>query len=392
MKFNLNGDTLWQKIYRDTSQDLIPQIVAPSIDGGYLITGSFQDWVNHTRPCLLIKTDVNGNELWRRVINKTGKNAHDGRGIIQDSASKKILIVGYQYIGSSSNWDAYDNILILDSLGNNPMQYHYNKGYLMDLIQTKDKKFIGVGATETYNSTYAEYEYNSYMVKFDINNPSQTIWKNVIYDQTSRLNTFTCARELSNGEILIAGGIDSLKLSDTVDNTHIRFIKVNSSNGNVIWRKDYNYLMNLNNQVNDLAVTSLELTSDNGWVAAIRVVNSLTKPLFYVKYDSTGCDTSAQWCRSVELEINEYSKISGYSFDLFPNPSYNYVNIKIDAPVNKTFSLKITDVAGSLIYSTHILSNNSITLLSSDYKTGIYYVSYFNEDRLIETKKMVITH
>lgn len=66
LKFDLNGDSLWQKIYRDPVEDVIPQIVTASVDGGFFMTGFFQNWNNNSRPCLLIKTDINGNELWRK--------------------------------------------------------------------------------------------------------------------------------------------------------------------------------------------------------------------------------------------------------------------------------------------------------------------------------------
>jgi hypothetical protein len=68
LKFNLNGDTLWQKIYRSTDslEDVIPQQVTASVDGGFLITGFFQNWGAHSSTLMIIKTDANGNELWRK--------------------------------------------------------------------------------------------------------------------------------------------------------------------------------------------------------------------------------------------------------------------------------------------------------------------------------------
>ncbi len=118
IKFDFNGDTIWQKIYRDSVEDIIPQMVASSFDGGFLITGFFQNWITNESPCLLIKTDALGNEIWRKRINKTGHNVSDGKAIVQDSASGKIVIVGYQYVGSPSSFSMKDNVLILDSTGN----------------------------------------------------------------------------------------------------------------------------------------------------------------------------------------------------------------------------------------------------------------------------------
>ncbi|MBL7932550.1 MAG: hypothetical protein JNL60_11645 [Bacteroidia bacterium] len=120
IKFDYNGDTLWQRIFRDPAQDLMPQGICKSVDGGFIITGAFQNWTNNTRPCLLLKTDLNGNELWRKAINKAPPNVHDGHSPVQDSATKRIIVVGYQYIGP--NYDTHNSILILDSLGNKIMQ------------------------------------------------------------------------------------------------------------------------------------------------------------------------------------------------------------------------------------------------------------------------------
>ena len=65
VKFDLNGDTLWQRVFRDPDpqEDVIPQMVTASVDGGFLMTGFFQHWGNHTQQGLLIKTDADGHEL-----------------------------------------------------------------------------------------------------------------------------------------------------------------------------------------------------------------------------------------------------------------------------------------------------------------------------------------
>src|SRR5688572_26259932 len=70
IKFDTQGDTLWQKFYSDPNQDLIPQALNMTVDKSILITGIFENTSNNTRPCLLLKTDSLGNELWRKQINK----------------------------------------------------------------------------------------------------------------------------------------------------------------------------------------------------------------------------------------------------------------------------------------------------------------------------------
>jgi hypothetical protein len=49
IKYNLSGDTIWRKTYRssDSLEDVVPQMVTASTDGGFLITGFFQHWGNN---------------------------------------------------------------------------------------------------------------------------------------------------------------------------------------------------------------------------------------------------------------------------------------------------------------------------------------------------------
>lgn len=392
IKFDINGNILWQKIYHDSSQDLIPQMVTKSVDGGFLITGFFQDWVSHLQPALLIKTDGNGNELWRRVLNKAIPNTQDGKTLLQDSASKKIIIVGYQYVGTQSSWYQYDNILILDSLGNNPVQKKYNYSDLKDILQTSDKKLIGVGITEWYDASRNSYYYYSYMVKFDPLNPTLPIWKVAAYDDYSYMNQFSCITKLTNGDILVAGSIDSIKPSDTTKNVSLRYVKINPSNGNIIWRRDYNYRLYQGAGENIQTITSLEATGDGGWVSAVRVLNQFYKPLFFVKYDSTGCDTVEHWCRSVALGFSDNLKMNVNEFNLYPNPARGSFTIAISQNSENLVHIKITDISGKLIGEFDKSPQEECKINSSGFASGMYFVTVSSKNRLAGTKKLMVSN
>lgn len=198
VKFNLDGDTVWQKVYRDidTLEDVIPQGLCKSVDGGFLITGFFQNWSsNPYRKCLIIKTDKDGNELWRKKIGKSIPDTQDGKQIIQDSLTKKMLIVGYQYIGNSVSWTAFDNILVCDSLGNKISQHShcgtFEGGVLVDLTKTSDSNYILVGQS-TYPQTYGSFNLTqSLVLKININTPGQLVWRKNNFDTPSLVNIFT---------------------------------------------------------------------------------------------------------------------------------------------------------------------------------------------------------
>nr|MBA3683518.1 hypothetical protein [Bacteroidota bacterium] len=326
IKFDFNGDTIWQKKYYDsTNIDVIPQMVCGSVDGGFLIAGFSQNWNNHTNPVLLIKTDVNGNELWRKKISKAIPNVHDAKVILQDSISKKIVLAGYQYIGTATAYSGYPSVLILDSLGNKLSQHGYTgQGLFTNLIQTKDKKIIAIGAVGQPEIFGALNSFKSIAVKFDVNNPTSPIW-NYEFDKTAVTNFFTGITELNNEDLLITGILDTMQQNNLATNCLQRIIRINK-NGNLLSTKYFDYSPNHlvdNNQT----ILSLNKTSDNGYISAFQVFNTSPSPFFVVKYDSTFCDSSVFYCQTVGLEE---LKSNNYKLNIYPNPTSDILNIELD--------------------------------------------------------------
>ena len=384
LKFNLNGDTVWQKIYRDPDalEDVIPQMITTSVDGGFLMTGFFQNWSNNPyRKCLLIKTDANGNELWRRKIGKSTPNVQDGKAIVQDSASKKIVIVGYQYIGGTNS---FENLLILDSLGNKISQNSYNNtgGILFDLIQTKDKKFVAVGQ-KIYPQTLGGYNLiKSFAVKFDVDSPSAPLWKIDGYDELSLTNNFSCIYELENGAMLIGGDLDTTHTKQLTDNYFHRLIKIDK-NGNVVWKRLYDYSIDAGNTYYQ-SLASLTPGSNGSILASFQLYNASPNPFFFVKYDSTGCDSSTAYCATLNLVgFREDSKIN-YSIEIYPNPTKDYLNVRYsESYVTDEVNLSILDSRGVILKSLKLHSFESIDVRNLE--SGMYFIT-ISQNNKIESK------
>lgn len=387
LKFNLSGDTLWQKIYRDTAFGIIPQMVTGSVDGGFLITGYFIVG----NPCLLIKTDANGNELWRKKITKVTPSVLDGKAIIQDSASKKIVIVGNQYTGMASSPVLHDNVLILDSLGNKLFHNYYTNvgGALRDLIQTKDKKFVAVGY-QYYPSTLGGNNLvKSFAVKFDIDSPAVPIWKIDGYDKLGLDNAFSCLKELGNGDILISGAIDTVygtlnTPNNIQENILNRFTTV-TPNGTVKRSYYYDYKTNLPTESNSQGISSFELCNDGGWVASIGLYNTEPNPFFFVKYDSTGCDSSAAYCATLNLVgINEMKK-GDMNLKFFPNPVKDFLSF--ETPYKEEMELCFTDVSGREVKRLRMAQNTKIDL--RDLENGMYLITISCRKEIINKTKII---
>jgi len=385
IKYNLNGDTLWRKMYHgvDSLEDVVPQMVTTSIDGGFLMTGFFQHWGGSGgRPCLLIKTDGNGNELWRQHINKTGHNVSDGKAIVQDSASKKIAIVGYQYIGTPNNFYHSDHILVTDSLGIKLFQGKYttNGGIANDLIQTSDKKLVMVGYQFYPELIGGSPTLKSFAAKFNIDSPATPIWKVNGFDKQGLHNGFTCAVGLKNGDVLVGGLIDTIYGTingplNAVTNDLSRLTVINS-NGQVKWNRYYDYKKNDSVIPNNQGPRSINLCNNGDWVASIGEFNYGVNPFFFVKYDSTGCDSTLEYCEMLtSVGLNEKEPVNNL-IRLFPNPFKNEINIRINNghTISEFLGFRITNVLGKTLIEGNLNEHLNIKPINlSELPTGVYF-------------------
>jgi len=382
IKFNYNGDTLWQKKYKETlPDDLIALNFTKSVDGGYLITG-FSQSTTGTR-CLVLKTDINGNELWRKKIAKNAPNMNMGYSIVQDTVTKNLIITGLHYIGNSSSWTSQAMILILDSLGNNPIRKsidNNNGGGLNNLIQLKDKNFIASGqwgVNPNYGTSMAT------LIKFDIT--GKTIWLRV-FPEVNTGNVFGTTVELKNEDIA------AIAFTDAVINPRRTEFLILNKNSQLKSRKYIGsaFYTQPPNQYATEAMPSMHLTSDKGFILSSWFPNKQAPhPYSIIKLDSTGCDTTEQWCTSVALG-NEKLGMLNDKFKMFPNPATDVLNLELSNYAENKLQIKITDINGSVLENLELEPNQSFQLNSSAYSPGLYFVAISQNNSAVETRKLVI--
>jgi len=395
LKFDLNGDTLWQKFFRDTAEgdDVIPQMVTGSVDGGFLITGFFQKWSpNGYNVCLLIKTDANGNELWRKKLSKTTPNVSDGKAILQDSATGRIVIAGYQYgLGAP----IHDHVLILDSLGNIIARRSYTGlggGVAYDLLQTKDKKIIVVGLQYDQQTIGTLNYMQGYVVKFDVNTPFNPvpIWK-IQLNQITAVNFSACLRELENGEILVGGTFDTSSLNFGPRNVLIRFTTIDST-GLVKSNRYHNYQYSTDTFNNhNLRLASLEIGSNGSWLAAIETVNNpKPNPFFFVKYDSSGCDSTLAYCKVMaEVGVEELQNFSA-DIKLYPNPAQTGFYLHYNTQNADVLFIEIKDLPGKTVYAKRTkIGENEIYIPVENFSNGMYFITAKQNGHIIYKAKVV---
>ena len=390
IKLSALGDTIWLKKYYSNTNPINIINVTKSYDGGYFLLASLSNTT--TGSCLLIiKTNNLGNELWRKEIHKPTTNGPDhqyGSAIIQDSISKKIIIVGNQTIGNSTTWAFHSNIVITDSLGNflNRLNYPNNMpGDLKNIIQCKDGKFIAVGNANN-SETYNEYILNyGFIVKFDINGTTP-IWLKTFYDEKSILNYYNNVIENPNGNLIISG---------TEDTAHHKGKAINllgkiawlDKNGNRINKKNYQYTPT--NTLNFLYYHySFNKTHDDNFISCYFVDGINPRKFFIVKYDSLGCDTTAAYCATVGFKEQNYQAID---VSIYPQPAKQFINLQSTLFANKKAQVYISNAIGQICYNANVQFNNGNTQLNlANLPKGIYFLKLVDEDLRSFTSKIVL--
>lgn len=391
MQVDPSGDTLWQKKFYDPTERLYVQGITRSVDNGFLLTGFFS--TAGSEACALIKTDQLGNELWRKKIAKNvSPKIQWGYKVFQDSATKKIIMVGNEYLHDNSydGSSPYAKAFVFDSLGNLLSSKIFGglcgSGFY-DLIQAKDKKCVAVGYYDQCNNlggSAGARRYKSFIVKFDLNQPGLISWQRQI-DTLSTTNYFSAICELSDGNYLLGGGQDTLEIHGTGSKSMLRLVKT-TQNGDLIWKK---YLSRDNVYENSKSTRSLNLMSDKGFLVAIDLaVSKFPRAFSIVKTDSLGCDSSIIYCdylRSLDLTSESLAS----QLKVYPSPVRHTLKINAHYSERRFITVSILNLTKE-VANFEIACNQEVSLDVSQYEPGMYILVLRDQGKIIATKKISI--
>jgi hypothetical protein len=261
-------------------------------------------------------------------------------------------------------------------------------GIATDLIQTSDKKIVMVGWNYSSILLGGQPTMKPFIAKFDLNNPTNPIWKNTNTGILSLTHGYLGLVELSNQKILVCGILDTMLNPDFpnsyASNIFIKFTEF-SQQGQLLKDRNYNYKNNDTATQYIQGMRSFHLCKDGGWVGAVELANYGTNPFFFVKYDSTGCDTSAAYCQYVSA-LSISSSIYNTDIKIFPNPSNGVFTI--EAPEGSMDELAIYNAVGQLIRKLPVDEGNSITV--SGLPSGLYYVQATKQKGFVVMRQKLV--
>ena len=395
IKFNFNGDTLWQKKYYQTnpSAQAFFTSVCPSVDNGFLVTGAIQTntpgFNGHpTVGLYLLKTDLNGTKLWDKVLYKSNLDqTQGGFDVLQDSLSKKIIIVGNQE--NSSGGSA--NVMILDSIGNLLIQKGSGLDFfgngLVNIIKLKDGNFLASGGVD-YPFVNLDPTSRSFLVKFDT---SANIIFKMEYDTISYDNGMSRIAELPDGTIITGGYLEVVHKYFNGLNNLLRIMKLDK-NGNLLWKK---YFDNYTDGGNTDALLGMCLTSNSEIAFTSFCLCPEPAPITFMFYrtDTSYCDLNAVGCYSYTTTglRNIHSASTGNEFSLYPNPATEISILRtMENYSYKNFDIEIRDILGRLIFSDAKIRTKEYRIDCGNYPAGIYQVVIFKDENFISKQKLIV--
>lgn len=369
-KIDTNGVLMWLKKFTHLDYDQ-PGGMQLTSDNKIIIVGNSSPNPNTTyNNILLIKTDINGNLIWRKTFGDSYDEIYESISLIKNNTE---YLLGGRHGYSSSGNDYYDmSIMRTDTAGNMIWQQQYGAPMSNEtsgcVIPTLDSGFVISG---TYNNSGA-------LVKVD-KNGAQKWFKNYGFPTDSYIRS---VKQLPDSSLAF---IISYTYAPT-NNSFTGFLNKADKNGNLIWQRVYPGPMTIPN-----FFFGFNTTSDGGFIITGQY-NHIGQPyqnLWLVKTDSLGCDSVI--CSYI-TDIKEIKSIAS-GFKVFPNPNSGNFKILLDEnnQSEKSVTVSISNLLGQVVYTKTINSDTHSEMeININNLKGVYIITITQSNKNIGQSKLII--
>lgn len=231
IKFNSAGDIQWTNSYNGqaNSDDVASSILVDTVSNSLIVAGYSHEQIPNS-DYLIIKYDLNGNELWRKNYNGSG-NGNDEIKSAKSDNENNILVTGTSF-NSNSNNDLVT--LKLDHAGNqiweNSIDGSFDDKAASIATDRKNNIFV-TGSSKNVNNNY-----DIVTVKYD--SSGEQLWINTFNGSGSGDDLSSACCVDSSGNVYVFGS--SSNSSQNFDYTVIKY----DSTGEQKWVSSYNGIAN----------------------------------------------------------------------------------------------------------------------------------------------------
>ena len=380
--YDLDGDTVWTRSLTSPPYYWSGKQIQQTMDGGFLICGStnatgFEDGFT-------IRTDSQGNELWRETYGWTSPVYIDGFTAIAEAADGELYMSGSRFlsIDESRHW-----VQRTAPDGGVRWSVSWGGGYkegATNLITLMDGQVLVCGGSG-YGPDYTAMR--PYLAKLDTADGSR-MWERE-YGSTEYSTLLFAAKECPNADIIACG------VSYEVGEQQGLLLRA-SAGGDSLWMRTYYY--------QDTAMSEgtgrffdVMPTQDGGFIAAGVAYNPANAPYppgysqdtWVVKVDSLGCIVPG--CDGVGV-AELITNLSG-AMSVFPNPAHGSVVVRVDLPMNMRqdpdLHLSLVNGQGQVVVKEPAQQGDN-TLGLSALSAGMYYVHLSSGTTWLSGAKLIV--
>lgn len=246
MKINNTGDTLWTKLFGDSTTKSFGSSVVQDFDSGYVLTGSTESSGAGNADAILLKTDQDGNITWTKTY---GGLSFDGGSKLVQTNDSGFIIAGITHSYGTLTRDIY--LIKTDKIGDTIWTRTYGgQGYdaASSVLLTYDGGYLVAGSTDSFTADSLD------ILLIKTNSVGDTLWTKT-YGGIRNDECFS-ALQTADSNYLLTG----LTSSIGAGGYDIYVMKINNA-GNIIWNKTYG---GVNNELG----YALKQTDNGGFIMA----------------------------------------------------------------------------------------------------------------------------
>lgn len=355
IKTDSGGNEVWNKRYGGSINRSAGQFVHQTTDGGFIAVGFTGP--NFAENIYVVKTDINGDELWSKIYNSIGREF--GECIRQTSEG------GYIIFGQtdSKGYGGKDMYLIkANSTGDTTWSKTYGTSsdeIGVSLYITSDHGFILLGYEDSIGG-------NLYLVKTDSVGNGQ--WSR--YYGGNGWDIGHSVQQTTDGGYILAGRKENTLLGTSYD---MYCIKTDNS-GTIQWQ--YTYTRGIMSEAN-----SVQQTTDGGFILfgyTTDSISELNSDMYLVKIDASGI-------LSVYDDNSTAKNITAY-----PNPFNEYTTIEFENYKNKEFTLEVINIQGQIVSIINNITTGHVKIERNNFINGLYFYRLICDRQVFATGKLIL--
>lgn len=390
MKIKPNGNTLWIKEYNDPAEedeDANDILEAPGKDGYFLQGDVGKDF--HYFYKALIRTDLNGNELWRKKI-KNG-NTYMNRGNMVLLSSNDKIAMAYESgpgVGYFKTW-----VSLLDTLGNelwSKVLISTTAAPWEPIIRELPSSNLLVLCNADTLIYPDQFPPVPYFYEIDT---SGNILREGNLNSAGKTQLINQIRISTDGNILIAG-----KYIDHITDKQSSWIaKVDLATWQPIWQRFYALPQNIATNLYG-GFTDIVKTPWGGLACAGKMTHELPgggvgdTDAWLLSLDSEGCFTPGCGTDYIILNAGEIVPVEPSSqFLVLPNPAEKEVSVRRlanEPPGN--IEILMFDAYGRKMSSAFLSKGEpEVKIDVSTLPTGIFFIQIIAGGKNLQTSKLL---